>query len=430
MKFGPLLVFSITVLAAQERQPPVRQVVSVRHTSTPTATRIDIEVTGDFTFRKGRMHNPETIYFDLLNTARHPADSRGRYDEDFSDDLVRQILVEQPAPRMARVVLSVAPQVEATTSRLANPTRLSIVLRRVVASQGGTSVPRAPSVNDSRSHAPSTSRANWPPLVVQPATAPKPGGAASNSVEDVGMAARSGDSSLTRALGLKVRRIAIDPGHGGPDPGTKGPRGLLEKELVLDISRQLAIMLRSRLGWEVILTRNDDRYQSLDGRTAIANNAKADLFLSIHGNSSSRLQSSGVEIYYLNITGNKDALAVAARENANAQKSLSELAVILDKISTNEKAEESREFAADVQHALAGIYRAPESDRGVKTAPFIVLIGAKMPSILAEVGFLSNPVEEALLKSPEHRRKVAEALFRGVEAYANSLSHFPRAEKP
>jgi len=234
-----------------------------------------------------------------------------------------------------------------------------------------------------------------------------------------------GDTSLIRALGLKIGRIVVDAGHGGHDTGTIGPDGLLEKDLTLDVALRLGKLLESRLGAEVVYTRDDDTFVPLEERTAIANQQQADLFISVHANSSNDPNARGVETYYLNFTSSPDALAVAARENAVSDKSVHELQDLVKKIALKEKIEESREFAADVQQQLhAGLAaKAPAiRDRGVKKAPFIVLIGANMPSILAEISFLSNPTDEKRLKAPAYRQKIAESLYRGVARYANGLS--------
>jgi N-acetylmuramoyl-L-alanine amidase len=242
----------------------------------------------------------------------------------------------------------------------------------------------------------------------------------------------TGSNSLTRALGLKVERIVIDAGHGGHDQGTEGPKGLLEKDLVLDVATRLGKLVGERMGAEVIYTRSDDTFIPLDQRTALANERKADLFLSIHANSSPYPRIAGIETFYLNFSSSKDALDVAARENASSQKSIFELQDIIQKITQHDKAEESKEFASRLQAALYAFSARNlpgEKNRGVKKAPFVVLIGASMPSVLAEIGFLSNPREEALLKKPDYRQKLAEALYRGVARYSESLSHFQVAQK-
>jgi N-acetylmuramoyl-L-alanine amidase len=235
----------------------------------------------------------------------------------------------------------------------------------------------------------------------------------------------TGDRSLTRALGLKIGTIVIDPGHGGHDTGTIGPGGLMEKDLVLDVAQRLGALIEERLGGDIVYTRSDDSFVPLETRTAIANQKQADLFVSIHANSSRDSKARGIETYYLNFTTDQDALEVAARENAVSEKSVHELQDLVKKITLREKLEESREFAGEVQRSLyTNMSRGNTGlrNRGVKKAPFVVLIGANMPSILAEISFVSNPTDERLLKKPDYRQKVAEALFRGVQRYANSLS--------
>src|SRR5208337_1943776 len=242
----------------------------------------------------------------------------------------------------------------------------------------------------------------------------------------------AGDRSLTRALGLKIGKIVIDAGHGGHDTGTIGPDGLLEKDVVLDVARRLGHLLESRLGAEVIYTRQDDTFIPLETRTAIANRERADLFISIHANSSRDSDARGVETYYLNFTSSPEALEVAARENAVSEKSIHELQDLVKKIALKDKIDESREFAGDVQESLYGglaLNNAGIRNRGIKKAPFIVLIGANMPSILAEISFVSNPTDERKLETSEHRQRIAESLYRGVSRYASGLSGVKVASK-
>jgi N-acetylmuramoyl-L-alanine amidase len=242
----------------------------------------------------------------------------------------------------------------------------------------------------------------------------------------------SGDRSLIRALGLKIGKIVIDPGHGGHDTGTIGPNGLEEKDLVLEVGKRLGKLLQTRLGAEVVYTRKDDTFIPLETRTAIANQERADLFVSIHANSSSDPEARGVETYYLNFTSSPEALEVAARENAVSEKSIYELQDLVKKIALKEKIEESREFASDVQQSLHSSLAAKSPairNRGVKKAPFIVLIGASMPSILAEISFVSNPSDERRLKTAEYRQRIAESLYRGIAKYVNGLSGVKVASK-
>jgi N-acetylmuramoyl-L-alanine amidase len=234
-----------------------------------------------------------------------------------------------------------------------------------------------------------------------------------------------GDLSLIRALGLKVGRIVVDAGHGGHDTGTIGANGLLEKDLVLDVALRLGRLLEQKLGAEVVYTRHDDTFIPLETRTAIANQNQADLFISIHANSSRDASARGVETYYLNFTRSPEALEVAARENAVSETSVHDLQDLVKKIALKDKIDESREFATTVQKSLYAGESAKNpgvKNRGVKKAPFIVLIGANMPSILAEISFVSNPTDERKLRTPEYRQRIAESLYRGVTRYAQGLS--------
>jgi N-acetylmuramoyl-L-alanine amidase len=242
----------------------------------------------------------------------------------------------------------------------------------------------------------------------------------------------TGERSLVRALGLKIGRIVIDAGHGGHDSGTLGPDGIEEKDVVLDVALRLGKLLKQRLGADVIYTRSDDTFIPLETRTAIANKAQADLFISVHANSSHDPSARGVEVYYLNFTTSPEALEVAARENAVSDQSIYQLSDLVKKITLKDKIDESREFAADVDRSLyAGLKdgNAGLKDRGVKKAPFVVLIGAQMPSILAEISFLTNPEDASQLRQGEYRERIAESLDAGVERYLRGLSGARPGEK-
>ena len=250
------------------------------------------------------------------------------------------------------------------------------------------------------------------PDLVQPASAPQP--------------TRDGNSTLTRALGLKIGRIVIDAGHGGHDTGTIGPTGLMEKDLCLDIALRLGKIIQQKLpSADVVYTRSDDTFIPLEERTHIANEAKADMFISIHANSSQDPGARGIETYYLNLKGSAEAMEVAARENATDDQGIHELQDLVKQIARTEKIDESKEFAEDVQDSLAKrVQKAakPVKNRGVRKAPFVVLIGADMPSILTEISFLSNPADEKMLKQPDHRQRVAEGIYQGVASYLQSLN--------
>lgn len=451
MKLIAAFAIPVLALAAQSSRAAVHSVTAVRHWSSAEATRIAVEVSGSFEYHTERLHNPERVYYDILN-ARPRIQSHRFFTENLTDKLVSKIRVAETAPGVTRVVLDLTGVVDATTSQLANPNRLIIELRRGTTPPVPTALPATPPpaiVSPVLAEAPApppgpaktaSDRPAKPARVERAAATPK---AAASKPEpakpdllpaETATAARrtsTGNTSLIRALGLKIGRVVIDPGHGGHDQGTESAHGLLEKDLVLDVAKRVGALIEERLGAEVIYTRTDDTFIPLEARTALANDNKADLFLSIHANSSPVPRIAGVETYYRSFTNAKDALEVAARENASSQKSIAELEDVIHTMMLGEKVEESKDFAARVQSALysfsarnfAGI-----RDRGVKKAPFVVLNGAKAPSVLVEIGFLSNSREEALLRKPEYRQKLAEALFRGVSKYAESLSHFQVAK--
>jgi N-acetylmuramoyl-L-alanine amidase len=236
--------------------------------------------------------------------------------------------------------------------------------------------------------------------------------------------ATTGGLSIARQLGLGVSRIVIDPGHGGHDSGAKGKSGVVESELVLDIALRVEKLLQNVGGVEVILTRRTDDFVELPERTAIANREGADLFLSIHANASPSSLAHGVETYFLNFASNVSAAAVAARENANSTQAMGALPDFVKAIALNNKVDESRDLATHLQAAMVERMRPANKtlkDLGVKQAPFVVLIGAVMPSVLAEISFVTNPQEARLLKGNAYRQRIAEALFDGIRKYQTSL---------
>ena len=258
------------------------------------------------------------------------------------------------------------------------------------------------------------------PKTLPPATAtPVPSGEPSPNV--------AGGLSIARQLGLGVSRIVIDPGHGGHDPGAKG-EDTTEAELVLDVALRLEKLLTKAPGVEVVLTRRDNQFVPLQERTAIANREGADLFLSIHANASAVPAARGIETYFLNFASNQNAAAVAARENATSDQTMGVLQDVVKAIALNSKRDESRDFATYVQREMLESLRNTNKtvkDLGVKQAPFVVLIGASMPSVLAEISFLTNPQEAKLLKSSSYRQRIAQALFDGIKDYQTSLKSAP-----
>jgi N-acetylmuramoyl-L-alanine amidase len=213
--------------------------------------------------------------------------------------------------------------------------------------------------------------------------------------------------------------VVIDAGHGGKDPGAIGPSGVMEKDIVLDIARRLRALMQQERQWRVTLTRDTDIFIPLDERTAIANSKGADLFVSIHANSAERPEAQGIETYFLDLANDEQSMRVAARENATTLSKVSDLQRILRDLQMTSKRNESSLLAGAVQQALV---QAPNGGRngrdlGVKHAPFLVLMGAEMPSILVETGFVSNPGEERKLADPKYRAQAARAIFDGIKEY-------------
>ncbi len=319
-------------------------------------------------------------------------------------------------------------------STLADVASLSQQPNRVKATKRPTTAPVAQSVAGT-SPAPQPDdlvATNTPPQLPSTPTARKSKKSADTAPADTSTAVihaaaptADGQRSMVRALGLKINRIVVDAGHGGHDSGTLGPDGIEEKDVVLDVALRLGKLLKERLGADVIYTRDDDTFIPLETRTAIANKAQADLFISIHANSSSDPSARGVETYYLNFTTSADALEVAARENAVSDESIHQLSDLVKKIALQDKINESREFASDVEQSLyVGLEDGNPGlkDRGVKKAPFVVLIGANMPSILAEISFLTNPSDAQELRDSQYKQRIAESLYHGVARYVGSLS--------
>lgn len=459
------------------------RVTAVRFWSLGDVTRIAVETDGQFVLHSDRLENPIRLFYDLVGT-KPSLGSKAMTVIPVSDRLLRQIRVAETQRNVTRIVLDLEGIAEATTSRLEDPNRLIIELRtpgvkassklsaKIPAVEAELVPPTKPierrpfapppvaAVPEPMQRRPLTSMdppptvasasalpavamnlnpgsppiATRPPSPVVPAKVSAPAVTAGVPAETALPAKRntSGDRSMIRVLGLKVGRIVIDPGHGGHDVGTTGPEGLREKDLVLDVAKRLGELIEARMGSEVLFTRSDDTFVSLSRRTAIANDGKADLFLSIHANSSTLRSAAGVETYYLNFTTSKSALEVAARENAGSQKTVFELQDLLEKIALKDKVEESREFASRIQSSLFSVSvknDAHARDRGVKKAPFVVLIGASMPAVLAEIGFISNAHDEGIMRRSEYRQRLAEALYKGLAAYASTLSHFQVAQR-
>jgi len=440
----------------------VPSVLHVRCTPTPEGAEVVIDLEDAVQYVSGRIANPDRIYFDLHAARLSRALVKNKIH--VSGDLLTQVRVAQNQGGVVRVVLDVNGVRDYAASLMHKPSRLVIELygtsgQRNAPVQSATNTPpatkspsngKADSANDAETLAANapvaddTPRAVGPmgdatPAPVTPKPIPSPVKVLNTSRGKTGskpdlvqpmvaapVATRDGQSTLTRALGLKIGRIVIDAGHGGHDTGTIGPTGLMEKDLCLDVALRFGKIIQQKLpGADIVFTRSDDTFIPLEDRTRIANEAKADLFISIHANSSPDHGARGIETYYLNMKGSPEAMAVAARENAVSQQGIHDLEEVVKKIARTEKIDESRELAEDVQDSLAKRIQKttkPVKNRGVRKAPFVVLIGADMPSILTEISFLSNPTDEQLLKKPEYRQRVAEGLYQGVSDYLQSMN--------
>src|SRR5258705_4767121 len=377
----------VAVEAPPPKQPAV-MLKAIRREALPGAVRVTLELGGEAAYHDEQIDGPSRVFIDLENTRRVEALTDAT--RAFPDDLVRQIRVGHPVGTRTRVVLDLAGAVPHTIYALYNPYRVVIDFARQAvapAAGGAVAAPGAPSVPSE----------------------PRPNG--------------RGGFSLSRQLGLGVARIVIDPGHGGHDPGAMTD-GLSEADLVLDVALRLEKLLAKRPGVEVVLTRRANVFVPLEERTAMANRAGADLFLSIHANASEDEGVRGIETYFLNFAPNPAAEAIAARENAASARTMRQLPDIVKAIALNNKLDESRDFASLLQSAMMErLKRANKrvKDLGVKQAPFVVLVGATMPSVLAEIAFLTNHQEATLLRGGTYRQQIAEALFNGVMRYQRSL---------
>ena len=457
---------------ASPNSTEIPRVRGIRTSLNGDGTRVTIDLENSVEFTSGRISNPDRIFFDLHAARLTPEVARNSIHVE--GDLLTAVRMAQNHAGVVRVALDVNGVKDYTAVLTNNPPQLVIDLFgnsfgsepvRTASAKRGEKAAESPAQNESkretqtveakssgveatRANDPSASnaksvgtgtveasnsgansipnprktlptaknsksirasRSDEKPDLVRPASVPQP--------------TRDGQATLTRTLGLKIGRIVIDPGHGGHDTGTIGPTGLMEKDLCLDVALRLGKIIEQHLpGADVIYTRSDDTFVPLEERTNIANQAKADLFISIHANSSRDSGARGIETYYLNMKGSAEAMEVAARENATAQEGVHDLENLVKKIAQTEKIDESKEFAQDIQDSLAKRVQKNVKNRGVRKAPFVVLIGADMPSILTEISFLSNPADEKLLKQPEQRQRVAEGLFQGISSYLQNMN--------
>jgi N-acetylmuramoyl-L-alanine amidase len=465
-------------VVAARNAAPLSMVQNIRHWSTSDYTRVIIDMDVETKYAKTRIDNPDRIFFDISNSKL----SRDLLNKTFvvGDEFIKQVRVGQNQPDVVRVVLDFAAIADYSVFELHDPFRLVVDVygnksgkesarsgtmpRQEVAAakpqeeptpekkppqpepapklvsppEGADPIPSHPAGSIKVTDIPGAPiplpKVSEPtPVEIKeaaksttfPAAAGKPAPSPPTSASPKSASATSrGDRTMTRMLGLKIGRIVLDPGHGGHDTGTIGKGGLREKELVLEVAKQLKSMLEDKIHAEVLLTRDDDRFISLEERTAIANQARADLFVSIHANSSVSRITSGVETYFLDFAKSEAEREVAARENASTVRNIHDLENLIKKIAQADKSAESRELASMVQKKLYGGARQlfpTARNRGVRSAPFVVLIGANMPSVLAEVAFISNPKDEKILRQEDNRQRLAQALYAGIEGYMKTL---------
>jgi len=420
------------VIAAPGRGMPAAVVKEIRYWSGGAYTRIVIEQNKSVKFQAQELKNPDRLVFDILNA--RIGKSVDRDPLPVNDGILKQVRASQYATDIVRVVLDLASIKSYVAFPLHEPERLVI---DVTGEQGGETESQVESAESGTEL--KTGKPDEPQPVPTPETknesqpAPTPG--AKNEPQAVPMPEAKNENndtnlSLSRQMGLKVKTIAIDAGHGGHDPGAIGKSGLMEKTITLDIAKRLAVLVKERLGCEVIMTRDRDVFIPLDQRPFIAKSKGADLFVSIHVNANRRRNAHGIETYIQGLkASDREAMATAARENAMSTKRLSELDSEIDKIlkdlKQDNKLEESLQLAHTVQASLVDSVKPVQKhvvNLGVKRAFFYVLINTQMPSILAEVGFISNPDEEKQLSKGSYRQSIAEALFQGVKKYVDTRS--------
>jgi N-acetylmuramoyl-L-alanine amidase len=431
-----------------ERKLPSVAVDNIRFWETGNAVRVVVDLSSQADFVQGGAKSPDRVFIDIAQ-ARVNSILLGK-PMTLKSPLIQQIRVGQYDNSTVRVVLDLGAATKVTSSTLRDPDRLII---DVVGPDAPPVLPGSPETTPPAIQPATplslppktitTDEVSGPAASSTPATsvatsnaskaAPKPAPPTKANVTPPAKAAANearitpakptsnGDRSLIRSLGLKLQKVVIDAGHGGHDTGTIGPSGLMEKELVLDVAKRLKTLIEDQIGAQVLLTRQDDTFVPLESRTALANEQSGDLFISIHANSSRTRTVRGVETFYLNITTSRESLDTATRENAASERSIHELQDLLKQITLKDKVDESRELARFVQQSMSSRKNAG-TDRGVKQAPFIVLMGANMPSVLVEVSFISNPQEEKLLRTPEYRQQIAESILGGVRSYSESLS--------
>ena len=379
--------------AAPQELSKFPRVTGVRHWSSPDSSTVVLDLEDQVQYEAHRLTGPDRIYFDLHDT-QLAADLTNK-SIDVGDAFISRVRMAQPVAGMTRVVLETKPNTNFSVSLGSNPYRLIVEVSKVGTTPKGAVnlFPGAPEAEKSKLA-----------IAIPPPTK-----------EDLQLRAR-----------VPKMRIVVDAGHGGWDLGTVGRRGLLEKDLVLEIGERLGKLLASRLGADVIYTRQDDTYIPLDERAEIANQAQADLFVSVHANYSDLPSARGVETYYTNsfsAPGSKAAGTKDADAHSVAGSLQNAVLPTLSPADLHERIELSRRLAASVQRSLYGTLSVQNPglrDRGIKEAGFVVLTESAMPGILAEVSFVSSPTDEQKLRSDGYREQIAEALYRGIARYAVS----------
>lgn len=436
----PAPTAATAVPAAGERAT----LTKIDRVATDTGVRVTIELDREVRYLEQRLGGPSRVFFDLQNVQVVP-ELKDKV-LSYTSDVVNKIRVGRHPDNVVRVVLDLEDVIKHSVFTLYSPFRLVIDTERTaartaamtpppliatpinVASMFGV-MPRAAFVMPERPEIVAEPLPTAAPAVAvawaQPVTPTGTSRTPPPPVPVAPSANAAGGFSIARQLGLSVSRIVIDPGHGGHDPGVLG-KGLNEATLVLDVALRLEKLLLKEQGVEVVLTRRTDVYVPLEERTEIANRQNADMFLSIHANASRNEDAKGIETFFLSFASSPDAEAVAARENSASNREMHHLPDLVKAITLNNKLDESRDLATMVQESLVSNLRKSNKEvrsRGVKKAPFVVLIGAAMPSVLAEISFVSNKQELALLKTPAYRQKIAESLFAAISKYRRSLKN-------
>ena len=419
----------------------VARLTGISREPLPDVVRVTMTLDREVTFHSEYLSNPSRWFFDLRGTQAAPELRNSTLAFTDDDDVVRAVRLGRHPNQVTRVVLDVENTESCHAFTLYEPFRLVVDCRRTfVASDSVTEAgPGRLGVSD-------PALVDLPPigsvvdLVGPPAAAPAFPVARAPALEEDRLSVKALDPiqapgsapssntdgvySVARQLGLGISRVVIDAGHGGHDPGAAGPGGT-EADLVLDLALRLEQRLRAtQPELDVVLTRRTDEYQPLEARTTLANRVGADLFLSIHANASEDTSTRGIETYYLNLAVDPKAEALAARENVGGLATMNHLDGLLRAIASNSKLDESREFAQMVHRTMLHTLRSvdPEiPDLGVKQAPFVVLIGARMPSILAEVSFLTNSRDATMLSTAAYRGLIVDALLAAIEQYQRSL---------